>query len=202
MKFYAVLALCLGAARATLLLNIPSLKTPMVFKRNVGDNQICKGRFCLETPSDGQINISIFTEDFKRVFHKEGLKSKENVDFSFNTMRRQACTVRIEEKEQIKTPIKVLYEFTSQYNTFNEDVAKSEIIDPAMVEMSRFEKLLYELSQQTSFRQKETAAFSDSIKEIVVTILVINFVMFIAFTGILTYQMFSFKVFLKKKKLI
>lgn len=190
-------------ARATMVLHIENLKQPYSIQRNVGDNQICKGNFKLETQTSGSVDIRIYSEDGLRVFNKESLRANEEVDFSFNTVEGQLYTIKIEENTPItEQPVKMQYQMHSQINTFDKGVARASVIDPALTELSRFEKLLYELSLQTAFRQKETATFSDSIGEIVITILGINFVIFLAFTGILAYQMITFKDFLKKKKLI
>ncbi|KAH9386291.1 uncharacterized protein NEMAJ01_1187 [Nematocida major] len=203
MKLISMILLLAGLAQAKMVLNINDITKPFSIQRGVIDNQICKGVFMLETPTEGSLNATIFSENMKRVFTKEGLKYNEEVHFSFNTTSGQIYVVKIEEKEPLSEKnIKMLYEFTSQYNTFNKEIAKFEVINPAMSEMTKFEKLLYELSLQTSYRQKETSAFSDSVNEIVISILCINIIMFVAFAGILVYQTISFKDFLKKKKLI
>ncbi|KAI5189746.1 hypothetical protein NECID01_0652 [Nematocida sp. AWRm77] len=203
MNLLFVLGFLCAAVRGRMILDIPNLKVPLSFQRSVMDNQICKGNFKLETPIEGSLKISIFSEDYRRVFHKEELKANEEVNFSFNTTVGQTYTIKVEENAPVpETNLKLFYDFTSQHNTFDKKVAKREIIDPAMSELTKIEKLLYDLSLQSNFRRKETTAFSDSINEIVISILGINFVMFIAFTGILAYQMVSFKDFLKKKKLI
>ncbi|EHY65430.1 hypothetical protein NERG_01876 [Nematocida ausubeli] len=203
MKFINIAILFAGLVHSRMLLNIKDIAVPFVIQRGVIDNQICKGQFKLETETAGSVNATIYSEDMKRVFTKDNLKYNEEVHFSFNTTNGQTYTIRIEQADEIpEKNIKVEYEFTSQYNTFNKNIAKYEVIDPALTEMTKFEKLLYELSLQTSYRQRETAAFSDSINEIVVSILCINLIMFIAFAGILAYQTISFKDFLKKKKLI
>lgn len=203
MKVVGILLLLLGLVYGKMLLHINDLSKPFTIQRGVIDNQICKGTFKLETPTTGSLSATIFSENMRRVFTKDNLKYDEEVHFSFNTTSGQTYLVKIEGREPIaEGSVKVLYEFTSQYNTFNKEIAKYEVIDPALSEMSKFEKLLYELSLQTSYRQRETAAFSDSINEIVISILCINIIMFVAFAGILAYQTISFKDFLKKKKLI
>ncbi|KAI5181051.1 hypothetical protein NEOKW01_1292 [Nematocida sp. AWRm80] len=199
----AVLVVLASMCQGTMVLNIKDFTKPYVVRRAVIDNRISKGSFKIETPTQGSLNVAIFSEDLKKVFYKDGLKSQEKIDFSFNTTKGQTYTIQLSQKDPIpESHLKVEYQFDTQYNTFNKNVAKTEVIDPALSEMSNFEKLLYELSIQTSFRQKETAAFSDSINEIVISILCINFIMFVAFAGILAYQTISFKDFLKKKKLI
>ncbi|KAI5185516.1 p24 family protein delta-1 [Nematocida homosporus] len=203
MKLFLVFVLSLVLVRSKLLLPISDIGTPFVFKRPIIANQICKGSFKLSTPTEGSLDVTIFSEEGKRVFYKRGLKSQETVDFSFNTTEPQTFQVQIEQGDPVpEKTVLVEYEITSQFNTFNKAVAKSEVLEPALLEISRIEKLLYELSLQTSFRQKEIAAFSNSINDIVISIPCINFIMFIAFAGILGYQMISFKDFLKKKKLI
>ncbi|KAI5188969.1 p24 family protein delta-1 [Nematocida minor] len=203
MKVISIILLVLGLAHARMMLNIKDISKPYMMQRGVINNQICRGVFKLQTPTAGSLSATIFSEDMRRVFTKEDIKHGEEVNFSFNTTSGQTYTVKIEEMSPIpEKSVRVEYEFTSQYNTFNKDIAKYEVIDPALSEMTKFEKLLYELSLQTSYRQRETAAFSGSINEIVISILCINLIMFIAFAGILAYQTISFKDFLKKKKLI
>ncbi|EIJ87211.1 hypothetical protein NEPAR06_0217 [Nematocida parisii] len=203
MKFINIVLLFAGLVHSRMFLNIRDISVPFSIQRGVIDNQICKGLFKLITPTKGTISATIYSEDMKRVFTKDNLKPNEEVHFSFNTTTGQTYIIKLEEMEEVpEKSVKVEYEFTSQYNTFNKNIAKYEVIDPALTEMTKFEKLLYELSLQTSYRQRETAAFSDSVNEIVVSILCINLLIFIAFAGILAYQTISFKDFLKKKKLI
>lgn len=203
MKVINIVLILIGVVHGRMILNIKDISKPFSMQRGVIGNQICRGSFKLLTPTTGSIATTIFSEDMKRVFTKENLKYDSQVNFSFNTTPGQTYMIKIEEIDHIpEKSIKVEYEFNSQYNTFNKEIAKYEVIDPALSEMARFEKLLYQLSLQTSYRQRETAAFSGSINEIVASILCINLVMSIAFAGILAYQTISFKGFLKKKKLI
>ncbi|KAI5171691.1 hypothetical protein NEFER03_0996 [Nematocida sp. LUAm3] len=203
MKILLVFALVIALVKSKMLLTINDVNVKYEFKRVVNPNQICSGYFLLKSATQGSIDINIFSEDGKRIFSKRGLLSKEKIDFSFNTTEAQTFLISIMQGETINEGrIVVEYEFSSQTNTFNKSVAKTEVIDPALVGISRIEKLLYELSLQTFFRQKEVSAFSNSINDILISIPCINFIMFVAFAGILGYQMVSFKDFLKKKKLI
>ncbi|OAG31551.1 hypothetical protein NEDG_00026 [Nematocida displodere] len=203
MKVATALLLLIGSLCATMVFDLPDLKKPFKFSRGIIPHQICKGRFLLETETQGSVNVFVFAENSMRVFSKYNLKSRESVNFSFSLTEGQVYTIQIEENTPIpETNIKILYELTSQYNTFDKKIASSEVIIPALQELSGLEKHLKDLAFQTTKRLGETVAFSDSIGEIVFTILCINFLMFLSLTGILTYQMFTFKDYLKKKKMI
>lgn len=203
MKVLAALFLLLTCAQCKILLPIKNIDKPYEFKRAVLPNQICKGSFRLITDTKGSIDITIFAENGKRVFYKTDMHSRDSVDFSFNTTESQTYHVKIEQNQVIsEKEILLEYEFTSQCNTFNKNVAKAQVLGPAMEETYRIEKLLHELAMQTSLRQRDTQEFTNNMSDIIISIPCINFIVFLAFAGILGYQMISFKDFLKKKKLI
>lgn len=200
----ALLSLCALSPAGCLVFKLDSMREPFTIEKTVIDSQICKGVFGIARPSSAVLEIMIYGEDGRRVFYKDSIVHGDTVNLSFNTSYGQVYTIKVNAKKKPPKgePLYLKYEFTSQFNTFDKNVAKAKVIAPAMEEMARFEKLLYESGTQTGKRQQEASTLTESFRQIVMTIFVINFVIFGCFSGITAFHILAFQSFLKKKKLI
>jgi emp24/gp25L/p24 family/GOLD len=188
-----------------LIFKIESMKSPFVIEKTVPENQICTGKFGIARPTNAVLAIKIYSQDNRRVFNKEDIRHGDQpVNLSFNTSVGQVYTIRVSAQEQPQNhePVYLQYGLSSQINTFDKDVAKASVLDPAFEEVSKFENLLYESTRQTAARQRETRSLTESFKQIVLTIFLTNFVIFAAFAGITAVHLVAFQSFLRKKKLI
>ncbi|KAM0677405.1 hypothetical protein BDAP_002088 [Binucleata daphniae] len=183
----------------------PNLK----IEEEIIEHQICQGYFHPFTSTNCTFEVSITSQDKKLYyFYKDKLALNEETHFSFNNIDPQVVLIEARPVSvdglslNIPDDLKLKYEFSYQFDTFNKDIAKDVRIQPTVQALTHLEKLMYEVYVQTEKRGEMLRKLSMQYNKYFKFVYLISFVTFFLVICMNIWQVYSIRRFFKKKKMI
>lgn len=180
-------------------------KEPFEMQFNVIEHQICKGYF---EPQNAHYayEVVIKSENGGTLFSNRNLQSVTKTHYSFNLAEEQELMMYIIAKpnsaEAFKFPAELMMQFSTQFDTFNKEVAKDTRVEPAMYALSNSDNYLYKLINLSDDWGQKMGLIDKEHRKMFNFITIMSCGTFLVYLFVNVYHMHAMKKFLKQKKLI
>lgn len=171
------------------------------------ENQIFQGTFRPVGTKNCSYSISVTCpKDEKVFFYGREIPADEDTVVTFSTASYEKIKItmllNMPEGLEIFMPGVLHFTYTTQFDTFDKNVARDVSVGPAINTLQNFEKLLYSLEQQTQAKQEQMDYLRNKHDAISILVVGCSLSTLLIFTLLNVQQVYSLSSFIKKKKLI
>ncbi|KAF7684332.1 hypothetical protein TCON_0481 [Astathelohania contejeani] len=183
--------------------------SPVLIELDIIENQIVQGHFKAIGNINSTFEVSIRGDETNRYYFAPQKLETNGTEtaFSFNTNEPDEIGLLIN-----PTPLASVGHMTNRgklelalktrFDTFDKETAKDVKIKPAMQQLLAVEKLLKQMARRTSDRVGMMHSVQNEHRKLIMFVVFFSLFTLGLFAGINAYEVYSFKRFLKRKKLI
>ncbi|KAG0442706.1 hypothetical protein DMUE_0070 [Dictyocoela muelleri] len=187
--------------------NLSEKKPKIEIFQDMIENQIFQGTFKPVGTKNCTYSISVTCpKDEKVFFYSRKIPNDEETVVTFSTTSYEKIKIsmllNIPDDSSNYEPGDLNFTYTTQFDTFDKNVARGVSVEPAMNALQNFEKLLYNLEQQTQVKQQQMEYLRNRHDSINFLVVGCSLCTLLIFTVLNIQQVYSLNTFIKKKKLI
>lgn len=176
-------------------------------EETVIDNQLCKGYFKPIGGENCTYKTSIIRRrDPFRIYINEGLSYGIESWFCFNLIHNCSLDVNFEAVPIDKTlpfkPGKITFEFIMEIDTFNVDVAKKTVIDPAIMALQNLEMMTVNVLELSVAQVEKFSLVHVEYRRMLRFTIIVSLLVMCVLNFFMIFNVYKTKRFFKRKKLI